>query len=551
MGFRLPRLRLKATLAMRRLANIRCLPYNGPVNGTNNRTGLALLVGAGPGDEQLITLAGLSWLRQAQVVIYDRLGAAALVSQANPSAELIYVGKGPSTPTTPQARINELLVEHCRQGKLVVRLKGGDPFIFGRGGEEIEALQQAGIPFRIVPGITAGVAASAYAGIPLTDRRFASSVAFVTGHEDPAKEASSINWSALAGIDTLVFYMGVASLAQIAANLQRAGKPSDTPAAIVENAALPRQRVITGTLADIAQLATRHAVEAPAVTIVGKVVSLRERMAWFEHLPLHSRRVLVTRTRQQASALSAQLRNLGADVIEAPTIEIEPPQNIKAVDDAIARLGQFDWLVLTSPSGVTALFERMDALGMDARSFCGVKIAAVGQATADALAVRFIHANLVPESFTTADLGGLLMGSVKLMNKRLLLARADIASPELTGMLRQSGAIVEDVSFYRTACPASLPADAAEALAAGAVDWITFTSSSTVDNFIALTARTNVSLGAVKLAAIGPVTAKTLRSHGLSPTVVASPHTIDALVEAIVDYENSRPQGQATTKEGI
>jgi uroporphyrinogen III methyltransferase/synthase len=497
---------------------------------------LAVLAGAGPGDGELATLAAVKWVSRADVIIHDRLGAAALLAHARADCEIIDVGKAPGGGPTQQ-EICSLLVAKCLPGKIVVRLKGGDPMIFGRCGEELAALRSAGIPFRIVPGVTAALAAAAGAGIPLTDRRLASSVAFITGQEDPAKEQSTLDWVALAKLHTLVFYMGVSRLEEIARQLCQAGRPADTPVAVVQDASLPRQRTITGTLADIAQRAQEAGIQPPALTIVGQVAAMHGQYNWRAALPLAGQCVLVTRTRRQSSELAGALAELGAEVIEAPTIEIAPPADAPAVDAALRRVAQFDWLIITSPNGADVLFARLDALKMDARSLSGVKVAAVGDATAAALALHGIRADLVPESFTTADLGGTLLASVNLRGKKLLLARADIAAPQLAAVLRQNGAIVEDLALYRTTRPAALPPAAALALRQRRVNWATFTSSSTVDNFLALAATDQqIDLSGVRLAAIGPVTADALRAHGLQPTVVAGRHTIADLAAAIAHY---------------
>jgi len=513
------------------------------VNTCEPERPLAVLVGAGPGDPDLVTLAGAKWLSIADVVIYDRLASPSLLRLCRRDAELIYVGKAGGEPSIAQEQITALLVEKCRRNRLVVRLKGGDPFIFGRGGEEVEALVQAGIPFRVVPGITAAIGAGAYGGIPLTDRRFGSTLTFVTGHEDPTKDVSAINWSALAGIDTLVFYMGVGNLPVIADRLMSSGRPGQTPVAIVHQATSPRQQVVIATLSTIAAEAAKAGIRPPALIIVGGVVALRERFAWFEKLPLFGRTVLVTRTREQASQLTERLSQLGAEVLEAPTIAIEPPASYDALDAALGRLGEFDWLVLTSPNGVASMLDRMQALGMDARALAGTRVAAVGPATAKALQERFIRPDLAPEEGTTEALGVALgeKGSVK--GKRVLLACADIATEDLASILRRAGAGVEEVALYRTVSPASLPPEAVDALKAGHVDWITFTSSSTVENFLKLTAALDLKAARAKIAAIGPVTAKTLQTHGLSPTVVARPHTIPGLVEAIVRFEAQTSRG--------
>ena len=501
---------------------------------------LAVLVGAGPGDPGLITAAALNWLAQADTVLYDRLANPSFLAGCRSGAELIYVGKGPGAHAMTQEQINELLVKKTAEGKLVVRLKGGDPLIFGRGGEEADALVDAGLPFRIVPGVTAAIAAGACAGIPLTDRRLASTVTFITGHEDPGKDESSINYAALAGLDTLVFYMGVGNLPGIAERLIASGRKAETPAALVQNATRANQRTVVATLGTVVAEAERAKVKPPALLIVGEVVRLRERLAWLEKLPLFGRRVLVTRTRQQASRLSERLGELGADVIEAPTIEILPPTDPAPLDAALRRISEFDWLVLTSPNGAAGVVARMESLGLDARVLAGVRIAAVGPATAEVLAEQFLQADLIPEKYTTDSLGQALAGQCAGTRARLLLARADIATDTLPAILRGAGAAVEEVVAYRTAPPASLPDDAMNALRDESADWVTFTSSSTVENFLALLAGQDVPLESIKLASIGPVTTETLRTHGLSPTVEAEVHTIDGLVDAICAREAGR-----------
>ncbi len=501
-----------------------------PMSKAGKTRGLVVLAGAGSGDAALATVETQNWLRRADVVVYDRLTSPRLLDLCPIAAERIYVGKDPAADSARQGDINAVLIEHCQAGKLVVRLKGGDPLVFGRGGEEAAELPLAGCEFRIVPGISAAIAVGAYAGIPLTDRAAASSAALVTGHEDPAKNALSINWQALAGIDTVVFYMGVGNLPQIAQSLIAAGRSGETPAAVVENAASPRQRVIAATLETLPAAASEAAIRPPALIIVGHVVSLRDTLNWYERLPLFGQRVLVTRTRQQASALSQRLVELGAEVIEAPTIAVEPPESFAAVDAAIARLHEFDWLVLTSPNGVAALMDRIFDLGLDARRLAGVKIAAVGKTTAEALLERGLRADLVPDDYTTAALGKALVAAGS--GGKMLLARADIATAELTTILGGAGAAVTELTVYRNVRPPSLSPEAVTALAQKRLDWITFTSSSTAENFFALAG--DADLSNTKLASIGPVTSDTLRRHARQPTTEARPHTIEGLVEAMV-----------------
>ena len=495
---------------------------------------LAVLVGAGPGDPGLITADALNWLAQADAVLYDRLANPSFLAGCRSGAELIYVGKGPGAHAMTQEQINELLVKKTGEGKLVVRLKGGDPLIFGRGGEEADALVDAGLPFRIVPGVTAAIAAGACAGIPLTDRRLASTVTFITGHEDPTKDESAINYDALAKLDTLVFYMGVGNLPAIAGRLISSGRSADTPVALVQNATLPNQRTVVATLATAAEAAEANKVRPPALLIVGNVVRLRQKLAWKENLPLFGRGVLVTRTREQASKLTDHLTACGANVIECPTIEVHPPADFSGLDKALAEIKSFDWLVLTSPNGVGGLLARMKHLGLDGRNLGAVRIAAVGPATADALNENFLHADLMPETFTTQALGKALAGQVP-KGSKVLLARADIATNELPDSLRLAGAEVVEAVAYRTVRPAGLPEDALRALSAGKADWVTFTSSSTAENFLALVKDAGVDLAGLKLASIGPVTTETLVAAGLKPTVEARKHTIPGLVRAILE----------------
>lgn len=511
--------------------------------------GMVALVGGGPGDPQLITLAGAVWLSNADTVVYDRLISPALLAMAPPQADLVYVGKGRAGNVMSQEQINAVLIERARAGQRVVRLKGGDPFTFGRGGEEALALAEAGVPYRIVPGVTAAAGATAYAGIPLTDRRLASSVALVTGQEDSTREGTRINYAALAGIDTVVFYMGVENLPEIAGRLLAAGKPASTPAALIERGTTGRQRTVVGTLETIAGEAQRQNVRPPALIVVGEVVAFHDQLAWRPPLPLARRTVLVTRSREQASQLSASLGELGADAIEAPTISIQPPESWTAVDAAIGQLDQYRVLCFTSPNGVDFFCGRAMARGVDARALAGLRIAAVGPATAEMLRLRFLRADVVPGVFTTEAMAEAILALGDLAGQRVLLARADIARPQLADALRAGGAKVDEVTLYRTVRPDSLPPPAQEALREGRVDWITFTSSSTVKNFLALAQPLAdeaggwpALLGLTRLASIGPVTSATLRSHGLEPFVQAQRHDVAGLVEAILQAEQASPR---------
>jgi uroporphyrinogen III methyltransferase/synthase len=495
--------------------------------------GIVFLVGAGPGDPGLITLRGLELLRTTDVVVYDALANPRLLREARSDAELVCVGKRGGCHTMKQEEINALLVAKAREGKTVCRLKGGDPFVFGRGGEEALALAEAGIAFEVVPGITAGIAAPAYAGIPVTHRGLASSVAFVTGHEDPSKETSAIAWDKLAtGAGTLVVYMGVKRLAPIVDELVSHGLAPQTPAAVVQLGTMPGQRTATGTLADIARQA--EGLEAPAVLIVGSVVGLRERLQWFEKRPLFGRCVLVTRSQAQASELSGRLEALGAEVMETPAIRIEPPPSFGPLDAAIARLASYDWVVFTSVNGVDAFFSRLDASGRDARGVPGV--AAIGPATAECLRSHGIRADCQPVKFTGADLVAALTAFGQLGGKRVLLPRAAGAPETVRKGLEEAGATVDEVEAYRTLLSRAVDEEVAQRLLEGRVDFVTFTSSSTVRGFAQALGRERLASvpGSVRFVSIGPVTSQTARELGLPIAAEAQEHTMPGLVRAVL-----------------
>ncbi|MFP4058342.1 MAG: uroporphyrinogen-III C-methyltransferase [Candidatus Brocadiia bacterium] len=494
--------------------------------------GSVALVGAGPGDPGLITLLGLERLRAADVVVYDFLANPRLLRQARADAQLIYVGKRSGDHAMGQDDINALLVEKARQGKRVCRLKGGDPFVFGRGGEEALALAEAGVSFEVVPGVTAGVAAPAYAGIPVTHRGYTSSVAFVTGHEDPGKTMSAVAWDKLAtGAGTLVVYMGVKRLPAIVEELMAHGLSPDTPAAMVQWGTLPRQRSAAGTLATIAEHAA--GLEPPAVLVVGRVASLRHKLQWFESRPLFGRLVVVTRARAQASELSRRLEALGAEVVELPAIRIEPPESYEPLDEAIARLCKYHWTVFTSVNGVDAFFARLDAAGKDARAL--PQVAAIGPATARRLAERGIRADLQPRTFTGAALVEAFRSHGELAGRRILLPRAAEAPPTVHQGLAELGAEVDEVDAYRTVLA---PADeqAREQLAGRVPDFVTLTSSSTVRGFVQAAGADVLRqmAGAARFVSIGPVTSATAGELGLRVAAEAEEHTLAGLVEAVL-----------------
>ncbi|HSS43549.1 MAG TPA: uroporphyrinogen-III C-methyltransferase [Solirubrobacterales bacterium] len=494
------------------------------------RAGVVYLVGAGPGDPGLMTARSLELIASADAIFYDRLIPPGALDGARSDAELVYVGKQPGVPSVPQEEIGERLIEAARAGRSVVRLKGGDPFVFGRGGEEGEALREAGVEFEVMPGVTAGVAATAYAGIPVTHRDDASAVAFVTGHEDPKKEESALDWEALGRFPgTLVFYMGVKRLAQNAASLIAAGRDPEEPAAAIERGTWPGQRTVSATLGTIAEAVEREAVKAPALIVVGEVAKRREQLEWLERRPLHGRRVVVTRARAQASGLAATLRGLGAEVVELPAIRIEPRLESAEVQAAVAALGEYALVCLTSPNGVRLLWEAMGAAGLDARALAGTTVAAIGPGTARALAKIGVLADVVPERFVAEGLIEVLE-PIDVEGKRVLVARAAEARDVLPEYLENRGAQVDVVALYETVREQP---EEAEVERAQEADYVTFTSSSTVTNLTeALGDR--FPTGA-RIVSIGPITSETIRDRGLEVDVEAERHDVDGLLAALLN----------------
>jgi uroporphyrinogen III methyltransferase/synthase len=480
--------------------------------------GRVYLVGAGPGDPGLLTARALELIASADVILHDRLIPSSALDGARADAQLLYVGKEGGGPSVPQERTEEEMLVHARAGRTVVRLKGGDPFVFGRGGEEALTLRDAGIPFEVVPGVTAGVGASAYAGIPVTHRGVASAVALVTGHEDPTKQESAIDWPALAAFPgTLVLYMGVRRLPDIAAALIAGGRSREEPVALVEAGTLPTQRTVTGTLATIAEIAQREQVRAPSITVVGPVVELAGELAWLEPRPLAGRTVAVTRARAQASGLA-----LGAQVVQAPVISVRP------LPGPAPDLSPYDLVCLTSANGVDALFERLAAAGRDARALAGARVAAIGPGTARALAAHGITADVVPERFVAESLVEAL-ADVPVTGA--LVARASDARDVLPDALRARGAEVDVLALYESVAE---PLEPATLKAAREADYITFTSSSTVRFFLEA-AGGEAPLGKdTRIVSIGPVTSETLREHGLEPDVEAARHDVDGVLDALL-----------------
>jgi uroporphyrinogen III methyltransferase/synthase len=507
------------------------------------RGGVVYLVGAGPGDPGLMTARSLDLIAGADAVFYDRLIPPGALDGAREDAELVYVGKQPGVPSVSQEEIGTRLIEAAEAGKSVVRLKGGDPFVFGRGGEEGEALRAAGVEFEVVPGVTAGVAATAYAGIPVTHRDEASAVAFVTGHEDPEKDESALDWDALARFPgTLVFYMGVKRLAENAAALIGGGRDPEQPAAAIERGTWPGQRTVVATLGTIAAAVEREHVKAPALIVVGAVAARREDLAWLERRPLHGRRVVVTRARAQASGLAATLRELGAEVVELPAIRIEPRIESEEVRRAIESIGEYALICITSPNGANLLFDALAAggaaagpdatettAGLDARALAGATVAAIGPGTRRALAKHGIAADVVPERFVAEALVEALAG-IEVNGKRVLIARAAEARDVLPDALRERGAEVDVVSLYETV----REHPGAEAIeAAQGADYVTFTSSSTVTN---LTAALGGRFPAgARIVSIGPVTSDSARAAGLTVDVEAERHDVDGLLAALLE----------------
>lgn len=501
------------------------------------KSGMVVLVGAGPGDPGLITLKGWEALSQAEVVVYDHLIPEELLAACPAQCKRIYVGKRSGEHTLPQDTINRVLVEEAQRGCRVVRLKGGDPFVFGRGGEEAEALAQAGVPFQIVPGVTSAVAAPAYAGIPVTHRGYASSVAFVTGHEDQNKSGSSIRWEHLGrGVDTLVFLMGMRNLPMILGRLQENGVGPQVPAALIHWGTTPDQVVLQGTVGDLAQRAQEKGLGPPAALVVGKVVSLREKLDWVKFMPLWGKKILVTRAREQASELAQSLRRLGAQAVEFPTISVGPPSDWRELDEAISCLGEYDWLILTSPNGVRFFLDRLFQSGKDCRALGHVLIAAMGTGTARALEQRGLRTDLIPEEFRAEALAQALCGQAA-EGKRFLLARAEQARDVLPETLRRLGGRVKVVSAYKTLVCRDMDSRAGQLLRERKLDAVTFTSSSTVTNLAHLLGdKLSELMAGVTVACIGPITAGTARKLGLTPHIVASRYTIEGLVEALAAH---------------
>jgi len=499
--------------------------------------GKVYLVGAGPGDPGLITVRGVECIQRADVIVYDYLSNPYLLRHARPGAEIIYVGKQARDHALTQDEINAVLVKNGRAGKIVTRLKGGDPFVFGRGGEEAEELQRAGIPFEIVPGISSSIAAPCYAGIPVTHRAVATAFMVITGHEDPTKGESQVDWKNVAEFfGTRIILMGVERIGLIAGELMKHGASPELPVAMVRWGTTGNQQTITGTLATIADVVAKTGFKAPAVTIIGEVAKLRDTLNWFEKRPLFGKRIVVTRSREQASELVRQLTELGADVLEIPTIKITPPKNLAPLHEAVEAMGEYDWVVFTSPNGVDALFRAFYEAHKDLREFGPVRIAAVGAATAQKVADYHLDVDFMPKEFTTDALLAAFKGEIDCENVHFLLPRADLADERLARGLEDLGGIVDDLDAYATVPETEDRTGHRARLLAEGADLVTFTSSSTVTNFCNLVDVPALTKQFPKLSfvSIGPVTTKTAKERGLAIAVEATEHTIPGLVQAIL-----------------
>ena len=500
------------------------------------KEGKVYLIGAGPGDPGLITMKGLDCLKKADVVIYDRLIDDSLLGAVPPDAEKIYVGKGRGCHAREQRDINHLLVDKANESKVIVRLKGGDPFLLGRGGEEAEVLAENAIPFEIVPGVSSAIAVPAYAGIPVTHRRMASSFTVITGHEDAEKEESSIAWDRIStGSDTLVFLMGLVNLAHIVHQLIENGRPLSTPVAVIRQGTSPEQQTVVGTLEDIVSLTEKEHFQPPAIIIVGEVVQLREQLHWFENRPLFGKRILVTRAEHQARELSRLLLDYGATPVEMPVIKISPPSTWEELDQAILNLKSYHWIIFTSVNAVAVFRERLHVLALDARQFAGIRIGSIGPATARALGEIGLHADYLPEVYTSQ---GFVAGLDRqdITGRRVFLPRADIAGNELIDGLTGLGARVHQVIAYNTLVNTEAVSQGKQMLLAGEIDVITFTSASTVNNLLDVMEKKWNVIKHARTACIGPNTAAALTKKGLKVDIVASEHTIPGLVEALEHY---------------
>lgn len=503
----------------------------------SNERGYVYLVGAGPGDEELITVKGLECIKKAEVLVYDRLASEKFLDYADKEAELIFVGKMPDRHVYTQEEINELIVSKAKEGKTVTRLKGGDPFVFGRGGEEALLLAEENITFEVVPGITSAVAAPAYAGIPVTHRGLSSSLSVVTGHEDPTKETSQLNWKELStATDTLCILMGVSNLESIVDNLIKYGRSPKTPAALVRWGTRPLQKTLVGTLEDITRKAREHGFSAPSVIIVGDVVNLKDKLSWFENKPLFNRRIIVTRARQQASDLSRRIKELGGEPLEYPAIKIVSPDSYEKIDAAINDLRSYQWLIFTSINGVELFFQRLFSHGKDIRELKDIGLCAIGPKTREGLMAKGLKVDVVPEEYRAEAVVNELKARTG-KGDNVLIPRAQVAREILPESLREMGLKVDVAPVYKTVKEENKISGLKEILENKEVDAITFTSSSTVKNFAMLLGNGDHErlLNDVFVACIGPITTETCESMNIKVDVVAKEYTIPGLVDALLE----------------
>jgi len=507
-----------------------------------HKTGTVYLIGAGPGDPGLLTIKAKECIEHADVVVYDYLASPFLLNYAGKDAQIIYVGKKGGDHTLTQDKINLLLVEKAQQGLNVARLKGGDPFVFGRGGEEAQMLLSHGVPYEVIPGVTSAIAAPAYAGIPVTHRDHTSFVSFITGHEDPTKKDTSMQWDVYAKSNaTLVFLMGVKNLENIVKNLIKHGKPSDTPIALVRWGTTARQQTVTGTLDTIVERVKAANLKSPAVIIIGHVVSLRDELAWFDKRPLFGKKIVITRARAQASGLVSTLSKLGAQCIEIPTIQIIPPEDIGPLKKSIENIHHYDWLIFTSVNGVNFFFETLFDMGKDVRILGHLKFACIGPVTKERLKDFGIVSDILPETYRAESVID-AFSSINIKNKKVLLPRAKKARTILPEELIKMGARVDEIAAYETRLNAERKEELISLLENNGIDAITFTSSSTVSNFISLleSKDTKKLLKDVAIASIGPVTSDTAKSLDIEPDIEAKDYTIQGLVDSLLTYYESK-----------
>jgi uroporphyrinogen III methyltransferase/synthase len=510
------------------------------------KIGTVYLVGAGPGDPGLLTIRGAEVLGRAEVVVYDALVNQELLRLAPKTAEIIYGGKRVGDHAISQSDLNQLLIAKAKEGKTVVRLKGGDPYVFGRGGEEAEQLSDARIPFEVVPGVSSFVAVPNYAGVPLTHRALSSRLTLITGHEDPSREADKIDWPQVAHTPgTKVIMMGTERIGEIAQILMVSGMAAETPIAMVRWGTMGAQQSIEGTLSTIAAVAEKARILPPTVAVIGDVVKLRHKLNWFERRPLFGSRVVVTRSREQANPLASKLRELGADVLEIPTIKIEAPSRREELVDALLELNSYDWLIFTSPNGVSTFFEYFFRQFHDMRDIGGCRIAAVGPATAKKLKELHLQVDIMPDEALASSIAEAFSEYESIENLRICLLRAEVANRELPAELEKLGAIVDDVACYRTVAETEDPEHNGKKLQESGADWVTFTSASTVEHFHA---RFNLphllkQFPRMKLASIGPETSKALLALGLKHDLEAKAHTAEGLAAALLaEAENGAPR---------